>query len=169
MIEQIILSGMNTLMDKKKKWQELFNSLPEEELDKIALLRVIECSNGVIQYKYRDGEETALPIQETKKAMNYSMGCMKTMSIPLKSKTITFLPETENILREVRKIYISGAKNGNKEDWEEFLIASAANINAAGKHRIMKAQKIANEEIDAIAPEHIQWGINYINKFVGWE
>lgn len=150
-------------------WENLFNNLPPEELDKIALLRVIECSNGVIQYAYRDGEDYALPIDKTKKAMNYSMGCMKTMSIPLKSKTIKFSSQTEEVMRKMRKIYISGFKNGSEKDRNEFFIASKANLIAVGKERVLKAQEIANIEIDAISPENIQWGVNYIKTFVGWE
>lgn len=158
---------MNTLMSND--WEKLFNELPSEELDKIALLRVIECSNGVIQYAYRDGEDYALPIEDTKKAMNFSMGCMKTMSIPLKSKTITFSQQTEDLMRKMRKIYISGFKNGNSDDVDEFFVASKINLLAVGKERIMFAQKIANQEIEQIAPQHIQWGVDYIKRFVGWE
>ena len=159
-------SGSSILMFND--WEKLFNNLPPEELDKIALLRVIECSNGVIQYAYRDGMSYALPIEETKKAMNYSMGCMKTMSIPLKSTTIKFAPQTEELMRKMRTIYISGFKNGNDEDLEEFFVASKANLLAVGKERVLKAQELANTEVDAIAPEHIEWGVNYINRFVGW-
>lgn len=150
-------------------WEKLFNDLPPEELDKVALLRVIECSNGVIQYAYRDGEDRALPIEDTKKAMNYSMGCMKTMSIPLKSKTIDFSDQTKELMKTMRKIYVSGFKNGNSEDIDEFFVASKASLLAVGKERVLNAQQIANKEIDQIAPEHIQWGVNYIKTFVGWE
>jgi len=160
-------SGMNTLMHKD--WSKIFGDLSSEELDKIALLRVIECSNGVIQYAYRDGASHALSIEKTKRAMNFSMGCMKTMSIPLKSKTITFLPETKELMKEMRKIYINGFKNGSSKDVNEFFIASKANLVAVGKERVLEAQKIANDEIDDIAPEHIVWGVNYIKNFVGWE
>ena len=67
-----------------KNWNDLFGNLPDEEKDKIALLRVIECSNGVVQHMFRANDEDALSIEETRDAMKFSMGCMKTMSIPLK-------------------------------------------------------------------------------------
>ena len=35
-------------------WFELYEALPSEELDKIAVLRVMECTNGIIQYAHRD-------------------------------------------------------------------------------------------------------------------
>jgi hypothetical protein len=30
-----------------KNWDSIFQALPDEEQDKLALLRLIECSNGV--------------------------------------------------------------------------------------------------------------------------
>ena len=111
-----------------KNWDEVFGSLSDDEKNKIAILRVIECSNGVIQHMFRSNDEDALSIEETRDAMKFSMGCMKTMSIPLKSKTVEFEKETAEILREVRELYISGFKNGNEEDFNEFLRASKANL-----------------------------------------
>ena len=37
-----------------KNWKEIYGNLPSDELDKIAILRVMECTNGVIQYAFRD-------------------------------------------------------------------------------------------------------------------
>ena len=33
-------------------WTEQYGNLPDSELDKIAVLRVMECTNGVIQYAW---------------------------------------------------------------------------------------------------------------------
>ena len=151
-----------------KNWDEVFGSLPDSEKNKVALLRVIECSNGVVQYMFRDQEPDALTIDETRQIMKFSMGCMKTMSIPLKANTITFEKETEEILREVRELYISGFKNGNKEDFDEFLKASKSNLNAVGPKRILEAKQIAFDEIDDIPNIALEWGIRYIFSFTGW-
>ena len=104
-----------------KDWNSIFNNLSDEEKNKIAILRVIECSNGVVQHMFRANDENALSIEETRDAMKFSMGCMKTMSIPLKSHTVTFAEETASVMHEVRELYISGFKNGNQEDLEEFM------------------------------------------------
>jgi hypothetical protein len=69
---------MGTMID----WNTRFQALPDAEKDKIALLRVIECSNGIIQYKFRDEDEDALSVEETRDAMKFSMGCMKTNGNP---------------------------------------------------------------------------------------
>ena len=151
-----------------KNWDEVFGSLSDKEKDKIALLRVVECSNGVVQYMFRDGEADALSIEETRQIMKFSMGCMKTMSIPLKSHTVTFEKETAEILREVRDLYVSGFKNGNQEDLTEFLKASKANLNAVGTKRILEARQIVFDEIDDIPPIALEWGLGYIFSFTGW-
>ena len=151
-----------------KDWDQLFGNLPDEEKNKIALLRVIECSNGVVQYMFRDQDPDALSIEETRDAMKFSMGCMKTMSIPLKSHTVTFAEETASVMKEVRKMYISGFKNGNQEDMEEFLRASKANLNAVGQKRILEARQIVFDEVDDIPPCALDWGLGYIFSLVGW-
>ena len=151
-----------------KNWDEVFGSLSDGEKNKIALLRVIECSNGVVQYAYRDKQIYALSPYETRRAMKFSMGCMKTMSIPLKVNTITFEEETADILREVRELYVSGFKNGNNEDMQEFLKASKANLNAVGPKRILEAKQIVSDEVDAIPDVALDWGLQYIFGFTGW-
>ena len=151
-----------------KDWSTIFNNLSDGEKNKIALLRMIECSNGVIQYAYRDKQIYALSTYSTRKAMKFSMGCMKTMSIPLKVNTITFEEETAVILREVRELYVSGFKNGNDEDMQEFLRASKANLNAVGPKRILEAKQIVIDEVDDIPAVALDWGLQYIFGFAGW-
>jgi len=151
-----------------KNWDELFGNLSDEEKNKIALLRVIECSNGVVQHMFRANDEDALSIEETRDAMKFSMGCMKTMSIPLKSHTVTFAEETASVMHEVRELYISGFKNGNQEDLEEFMRASKANLNAVGQKRILEARQIVFDEVDDIPPCALDWGLEYIFSLVGW-
>ena len=151
-----------------KNWDEVFGSLSDDEKNKIAILRVIECSTGVIQHMFRSNDEDALSIEETRDAMKFSMGCMKTMSIPLKSKTVEFEKETAEILREVRELYISGFKNGNEEDFNEFLRASKANLNAVGPRKILEARQIVFDEVDDIPPCALDWGLGYIFTFTGW-
>ena len=149
-------------------WDTLFESLPDVEKDKIALLRVIECTNGIIQYRFRDGDEDALSVEETRDAMKFSMGCMKTMSIPLGENVVTFAPETAELFKEVRRLYISGAKNNNTEDYNEFLKASKANLLAVGKERILLARQTAFNHIDELPPHTLEWGLGYIFGFTGW-
>ena len=54
-------------------WNTRFQALPDTEKDKIALLRVIECTNGCIQFKFRDEDEDALSVEETRNSMKFSI------------------------------------------------------------------------------------------------
>ena len=153
----------------EKDWNSIFRALPDEEQDKLALLRVIETSNGVIQSLYRNGDPDALSPEETRISMKFSMGCMKTQTIPLGDEVIVFAPETAEIMREVRELYISGFKQQNQEDYEEFMVASVANLGAIGKERILKARTILFDNLYDIPHHTLDWGLSYIFSLMDWQ
>tara|TARA_A100001234_G_scaffold200573_1_gene192680 strand:- start:77 stop:589 length:513 start_codon:yes stop_codon:yes gene_type:complete len=148
-----------------KDWLKEYQALPSEELDKIAVLRVMECTNGIIQYAHRDDADYKLSIEETRKAMNFSMGSIKRMKIELTDETITFNPETEVLMREARELYISGAKKGNDEDFAEFMAVSAATAKACGLERLVQAVKTLKEKQTEIPSRCIVWGLEYLLQF----
>ena len=152
-----------------KNWNKIFEALPDEEQDKLALLRLIETSNGVIQSLFRNGDPDALSPEETRISMKFSMSCMKTQTIPLGDEVITFAPETAEIMKEVRELYISGFKNNNQIDYEEFMRASVANLNAIGKYRILDARQILFYSLYDIPVHCLDWGIQYIFGLMHWE
>ena len=149
-----------------KNWKEIYGNLPSDELDKIAILRVMECTNGVIQHAFRDGAEYALSVDDTRRAMKFSMGCIKRMEIPLGEEVITFDEDLKEIFGEIRDLYISGAKNGNDEDFREFMKISIIMYNVLGKDRILNAQKLLSQHIVEIAPDKLEWGVDYIMQFI---
>lgn len=146
-------------------WEPLYENLPDEEKDKIAILRVMECTNGIIQHAYRDGDKWALPVDETRKAMKFSMGCIKRMQIPLKEETITFAPETQELMRSARQFYIDGVKKGDDGAFAEFMAISAVTARVVGKERIERARDILAEQVDQIPPDTLQWGVDYLMQF----
>jgi hypothetical protein len=156
---------METMID----WDTRFQALPDAEKDKIALLRVIECTNGCIQHTYRSEEDETLTVDEVRDAMKFSMGCMKRMEIPLGEEVITFAPETAELMTEMRRLYISGAKQNNQVDFNEFLKGSKANLLVVGKERILEARRLAFNHIDELPPHTLEWGLEYIFSFAGWE
>ena len=149
-------------------WDARFAELPDAEKDKIALLRVIECSNGCIQHKFRDEDEDALSVEESRDAMKFSMSAIKTMEIPLGEEVITFAPETAELFTEMRRLYISGVKQNNQADYNEFLRGSKANLLAVGKERILEARRLAFNHIDELPPHTLEWGLAYIFSFAEW-
>jgi hypothetical protein len=151
-----------------KDWKTIFDSLPDEEQDKLALLRLIECTNGVIQNMYRHDVVDALSLEDTRTAMKFSMKCMKTQTILLGDEVITFAPETKKIMKEIRELYISGFKQQKQEDYEEFMIASVCNLNAIGKKRILKARTILFDKLYDIPHHTLDWGLSYIFNLMNW-
>ena len=152
-----------------KNWNKIFEKLPDDEQDKLALLRLIECSNGCIQHSFRNGDVDALSPEETRIAMKFSMSAMKTQTIPLGDEVIVFAPETAKIMSEVRELYISGFKQQNQEDYEEFMRASVANLNAIGKERILNARQILFCSLYEIPVHCLDWGIQYIFGLMHWD
>tara|TARA_B100001142_G_scaffold131600_1_gene133195 strand:+ start:63221 stop:63676 length:456 start_codon:yes stop_codon:yes gene_type:complete len=149
-----------------RDWYSIYNNLPDTEKDKIAILRVMECTNGVIQHAFRDNAEHALPLDETREAMKFSMSCMKNMEIPLKEETITFEPETQELMKEARRLYVSGVKKGNAEDFEEFMEISKATAKSCGIVRLVKAKQVLEENVDAIPSSTLNWGLSYLCQFL---
>ena len=152
-----------------KNWNKIFEALPDEEQDKLALLRLVECTNGVIQHMHRNGDPDALSLEETRAAMKFSMSAMKTQTIPLGDEVIVFAPETARIMSEVRELYISGFKQQNQEDYEEFMVASVANLGAIGKERILKARTILFDNLYDIPHHTLDWGLSYIYSLMDWQ
>ncbi len=151
-----------------KNWNKIFEKLPDEEQDKLALLRLVECTNGVIQHMFRNGDADALSPEETRAAMKFSMGCMKNQTIPLGDEVVIFAPETAEIMKEVRELYISGFKQQNQEDYEEFMVASVANLGAIGKERILRARTILFDHLYEIPHFTLDWGLSYIYNLMDW-
>ena len=147
-----------------RNWKETFEALTEEQKNNLAILRVMECSNGLIQYAYRDQANHALSIEDTRRAMKFSMGCIKKMEIPLGETTITFGNDLKEIFGEIRDLYQSGKTN--QKDFDEFMRISIIMYNVLGKERVQEAQKVLSQHITEIAPEHLQWGANYIINFI---
>ncbi len=152
-----------------KNWNKIFEAIPDEEQDKLALLRVIECTNGVIQHMFRNNDSDALSPEETRAAMKFSMSAMKNQTIPLGDEVVVFAPETAKIMSEVRELYISGFKQQNQDDYDEFMIASVANLGAIGKERILDARTILFNDLYEIPAHCIDWGIQYIFGLMQWE
>ena len=150
-------------------WTSAFNALSSEELDKLAVLRVMECANGVIQHMYRDEDPDALSVDDTRRAMNFSMSSIKQMQIPLESETITFDEDTIKLMREVRELYIQGVKRANDEAYTKFLKASLECLKACGMERLQKAHDKLFNDCYEMPPYAWGYGMSYIRGFMANE
>jgi len=148
-------------------WFAFFDGLSSEEKDAIALLRVIECTNGVIQYAFRRRDSWALSEEDTRSAMKFSMGCMKRLGIIAGDKVIRFSPETEAVLRQVRQLYIDGFKKHLPEARSEFYRASEATVRAVGSDRLLAAAEALRDDVGhPVLSQHAEWGLQYLSQFL---
>lgn len=151
----------------KTHWDEFYSSCTDEELEGIALLRVIECTNGVIQQLYRAKDPRALSIEQTRETMKLSMGLMKEMSFIVGDKTYSFSTNTEKGLREIRELYVKGFKNDDDEALDDFYESSYACVRALGIDRILEAGKKVRDHLSYVFPENtVTWGENYLQNLM---
>jgi hypothetical protein len=157
---------MNT-PGEREKWEEFFSSLTEHELDGVALIRIIECSNGCIQHAFRDNDPRALPIEQTRDTMKFSMGLMKTLDLCLGGVTYDFSETTREGLRGIRELYVRGFKQGDSEAMDEFFQSSYACVDSLGVDRMRKAATIVKKELADVFPPHtVDWGFNYLSRLM---
>lgn len=147
-------------------WKSLFEALPEEELDALAVLRLVETSNGCIQNLFRNKEPDALSVEETREAMQFSMGSIKHMQILLDNETIEFAEPTKAIMADVRDLYIKGQKQGDDAAFAEFLRASHACLTACGVQRLIEAKAKLYDNCYALPAHTYEWGLNYCLSFM---
>lgn len=116
-----------------KYWKDIWSTQSKEVLEATALIRVIECTNGCIQYAFRDGDKNALSVEKSRECMKISMGTIKSKVLNLSDGTeIVFPKECHGILNEVRDLYIRGFKKGDSDALEEFFASSKAHFQVLG-------------------------------------
>lgn len=147
-------------------WKTKFESLTDQDKDDLAVLRIIECSNGICQYMYRDSDPDALPIEETRRLMGFSMSSIKRQQIVLDSETIDFSDEVKEIMTQVRDLYIKGMKHNDNEAYAEFLVSSLACLIACGLPRLEAAKDKLFADCYA-APSYVwNYGLDYCKGFM---
>lgn len=146
-----------------KNWEKFFGSLTENQLQAVALLRVIECTNGCIQHAYRAQHPKALSVEETRKAMKYSMATMKDLSFKVGQVEYFFSGEVAEGLREARELYVRAFKQGNEEAMKEFMDCSVACAKTLGEARIRAAGEAVRQNLGECYPQHtVGWGESYL-------
>lgn len=149
------------------EWLTFWMSLSSDELDAIALLRVVECTNGVIQHLYRDNSEQALSIEKTRAAMNFSMKAMKTLEIPVGEEVVKFSDKTQEYLREARDLYVRAFKKNEDEAKSAFFDCSESCVKVVGEHRIYGASYKVDKYLSDVFPGGCsRWGVEYLRRFL---
>lgn len=146
-----------------KSWTEFFGSLTEDQLQAVALLRVVECTNGCIQHTYRSQHPKALDVDQTRTAMKYSMAAMKDLSFKVGEVEYSFSGELADGLKAARELYVRAFKQGDEGAMKEFMDCSIACAKALGEGRIREAGAKVRGNLGEYYPEHtVAWGESYL-------
>lgn len=142
--------------------------LEPEELDKLAILRVIEVTNGCTQWAFRRQDEQALSAEQTRKCMQVVIGFMNDQQIHLPSgKTLGFSPATQQLMSDVRLLYHEAFKHNKADALQEFHAHSTAHFLIYGRHRMETAMQLVTNEFEPLFSAYfIQKGRSYIAPYL---
>jgi len=140
---------------KFQKWVneyvDFWSEQTEEGLDSVALIRAIECTNGCVQYAFRDEEPWALDLEQTRLCMKTSMTFIKTKKLELSDgRVIECDPSVIDALNKVRDIYIKGFKQGDDDAMMEFYAQSLAQFFVLGRDKINSKFDWVDENLNSV-------------------
>jgi len=151
----------------KKRIEEHIQSLQKidaDELDKLALLRVLEVTNGCTQWGFRRQDEQCLSVEQTRECMRQVIGFIQNKQIDLPSgEQIHFAPSIEVLIDESRELFQDAFKKNITDREEEYYAYSTAQFLIHGRHRLQAAMARVEQEFESLfTPYYIQKGRNYI-------
>ena len=76
-------SGNTQFQEWVTEYIDFWSKQTPEALDSVALIRAVECTNGCVQYAFRDEEDWALDLEQTRLCMKTSMGFIKSKRLEL--------------------------------------------------------------------------------------
>ena len=157
--------GFKKLIEEQIKELEKFS---DEALDKFAKLRILEVTNGCIQWAFRRGDRECLSVEQTRKCMNLVMGFMKRTELYFPSEgKIEFDDRQKAFIKEVRSLYKSAFKDNNKESERKFYATSTAQFIVFGKERIRRAMTLVKQDYEnTFSPYYIERGQKYIDRYL---
>lgn len=138
------------------------------ELDKLALIRVLEVTNGCLQWAFRRQDQQALSVEQTRDCMQVVIGFIKYKKIEYPNgMIISFAPETMALMETARGLYRQAFKQNSEEAKEAFYAHSTAQFLAFGLARIQWAQSEIKTHFTALFSEYfIARGENYIKPYL---
>ena len=72
-LESYFTDDFQGFKNQVEKYIQAWEKISAEDLDKLAILRALEVTNGCTQWAYRRGDKESLPIEQTQQCMKLSM------------------------------------------------------------------------------------------------
>lgn len=142
--------------------------IDSEELDKLALLRVLEVTNGCLQWSFRRQDEQCLSVEQTRECMRQVIGFIQNKKIVFPSgEQLQFTPSIEALIEEGRELYQAAFKKNIAEKEKAYFAYSTAQFIVYGRHRLQAAtQRVEQEFVSLFTPYYLQKGRNYIAPYL---
>ncbi len=139
-----------------------------DELDKLAILRVLEVTNGCTQWGFRRQDKECLSVEQTRECMRIVIGFIKAKKIDLPTgESIHFTPSIEQLIEEGRSLYHDAFKKNVEGAEKEYYAYSTAQFIVYGHQRLDIAMQLIKDEFESLfTPYYIQRGRNYIAPYL---
>lgn len=139
-----------------------------EELDKLAILRVLEVTNGCLQWGFRRQDEHCLSVEQTRECMRVVIGFIRQKKVEIpNSDPIRFAPATEQLIEEGTKLYQDAFKNNIAEAEREYFAYSTAQFLVYGSQRLQNAMAFVEKHFSALFGDYyLQRGRDYITPYL---
>ena len=151
------------------KWHKIWSACTPEVLDATAIIRVMECTNGCVQYGYRLESPNALSVEQTRECMKVSMGAIKTKRLPLPTGEVVEMPaDAIPLMDEARQLY-QKMKTRDRDAYDEFFALSTSHFHVLGKEIIDEKFAFLREHFGDVFTEYwISQGEEYIYEAGGF-
>jgi len=142
--------------------------IDSKELDKLALLRVLEVTNGCTQWGFRRKDEQCLSVEQTRECMRKVIGFIQNKKIDLPSgESIHFTSSIEQLIEEGRKLYQDAFKKNIPDQKKEYYAYSTAQFLVYGRPRLTAAIQLVKQDFDSLfTTYYIEKGRNYIAPYL---
>ncbi len=139
-----------------------------KDLDKLAILRVLEVTNGCTQWGFRRQDEQCLSVEQTRKCMREVIGFINDKKIDFPSgESIQFNASMEKLIEEGRELYIDAFKKNIASAEKEYYAYSTAQFLVYGRQRLNAAMQVIKREFESLFTNYyLEKGRKYIAPYI---
>ena len=162
---QTDFQGFQNLVEE---YIDKFEQFGQEELNKLAYLRVLEVTNGCTQWGFRRQDRESLSVEDTRQCMKLVMGFIKNKKVYFPSRgTIVFAPEVEDFIENGREMYCNAFKKNVPGMKREYYASSTAQFIVYGAKNLELAMDCVKQDYEYLfSTYYIQRGRNYIAPYL---
>jgi hypothetical protein len=142
--------------------------IESKELDKLAILRVLEVTNGCTQWGFRRKDEGCLSVEQTRECMKKVIGFIQDKKIDFPSgESIHFTSSIQQLIGEGRELYQDAFKKNIPGKDKEYYAYSTAQFLVYGRPRLNAALQLVKQEFESMfTTYYIEKGRNYIAPYI---